>query len=105
MPRRILQGNVVSDKMDKTIVVNVERKFKHPIYKKFVKSNKKYHAHDENNVCKVGQEVRIIETKPMSKTKAWEVLLDTDVKSEKKASSVKVEEKKVEKKSADKAEK
>ena len=74
MPRRILQGVVVSDKMDKTIVVKVERRVMHPIYKKFIKRSKKYHAHDENNLCKMGDVVRIRETKPISKTKTWEVL-------------------------------
>lgn len=76
MPRRILQGVVVSDKMDKTIVVKVERRVMHPIYKKFIKRSKKYHAHDENNACKMGDVVRIRETKPISKTKTWEVLAD-----------------------------
>jgi small subunit ribosomal protein S17 len=76
MPRRILQGVVVSDKMDKTIVVKVERRVMHPIYKKFIKRSKKYHAHDENNLCKMGDVVRIRETKPISKTKTWEVLPD-----------------------------
>ncbi|CAA6605127.1 30S ribosomal protein S17 [Rhodospirillaceae bacterium LM-1] len=74
MPRRVLQGVVVSDKMDKTIVVKVERRVMHPIYKKFIKRSKKYHAHDENNQCKMGDVVRIRETKPISKTKTWEVL-------------------------------
>ncbi|MBF0269425.1 MAG: 30S ribosomal protein S17 [Alphaproteobacteria bacterium] len=74
MPRRVLQGVVVSDKMDKTIVVKVERRVMHPIYKKFIKRSKKYHAHDENNLCKMGDVVRIRETKPISKTKTWEVL-------------------------------
>ncbi|MBF0169095.1 MAG: 30S ribosomal protein S17 [Alphaproteobacteria bacterium] len=77
MPRRILQGVVVSDKMDKTIVVKVERRVMHPIYKKFIKRSKKYHAHDENNLCKTGDVVRIRETKPISKTKTWEVLSDS----------------------------
>jgi len=76
MPRRVLQGVVVSDKMDKTIVVKVERRVMHPIYKKFIKRSKKYHAHDENNLCKQGDVVRIRETKPISKTKTWEVLSD-----------------------------
>ncbi|MCT4552278.1 MAG: 30S ribosomal protein S17 [Alphaproteobacteria bacterium] len=76
MPKRVLQGTVVSTKMDKTIVVDVERKFKHPLYKKFIKSNKKFHAHDEKNVAKVGEIVKIIETKPFSKTKTWELLVE-----------------------------
>jgi len=76
MPRRILQGVIVSDKMDKTVVVSVERRIMHPIYKKFIRRSKKYHAHDENNEFKTGQTVRIRETKPISKTKSWEVLIE-----------------------------
>ena len=68
MPKRILQGVVVSDKMDKTVVVQVERRVMHPVYKKYIKSSKKYHAHDENNACKVGDVVRIQECRPISKT-------------------------------------
>ena len=71
MPRRILQGVVVSDKMDKTIVVKVERRVMHPIYKKFIKRSKKYHAHDENNEAKIGDKVVIAETRPLSKLKRW----------------------------------
>jgi small subunit ribosomal protein S17 len=77
MPRRVLQGVVVSDKMDKTVVVRVERRVMHPIYKKFIKRSKKYHAHDEENLCKTGDVVRIRETRPLSKTKTWEVLVET----------------------------
>ena len=73
MPKRILQGVVVSDKQDKTVVVKVERQVMHPVYKKFIK---KYAAHDENNQFKIGDEVRIIEAKPYSKTKTWTVLVD-----------------------------
>jgi len=73
MPKRILQGNVISTKNDKTVVVNVERKFRHPLYGKFVKQNKKYKAHDENNEYKVGEIVAIIEARPISKTKTWVV--------------------------------
>lgn len=76
MPRRILQGVVVSDKQDKTVVVRVERQVMHPVYKKFIKRSKKYAAHDENNQFKTGDNVKIIESKPMSKTKAWTVLVD-----------------------------
>ena len=76
MPRRILQGVIVSDKMDKTVVVSVERRIMHPIYKKFIRRSKKYHAHDENNEFKIGQTVKIRETKPISKTKSWEVFVD-----------------------------
>ncbi len=74
MPKRILQGVVVSDKMDKTVVVKVERRVMHPIYKKFITKSKKYSAHDENNSCKVGDIVEIMETAPKSKTKTWEVV-------------------------------
>ena len=74
MPKRILQGVVVSDKQDKTVVVSVERQVMHPVYKKFVKKSKKYAAHDENNQFKVGDTVSIIESKPYSKTKAWTVV-------------------------------
>ncbi len=76
MPRRILQGVVVSDKMDKTIVVEVERRVQHPIYKKFIRRSKRYHAHDESNAIKIGQTVRIIESRPLSKTKRWVVLTE-----------------------------
>ncbi|HUO99886.1 MAG TPA: 30S ribosomal protein S17 [Rhizomicrobium sp.] len=76
MPRRVLQGVVVSDKMDKTIVVQVERRVMDPIYKKFVRRSKKYAAHDEANVHKVGETVRIRECRPISKRKRWEVVSD-----------------------------
>jgi small subunit ribosomal protein S17 len=76
MPKRILQGVVVSDKMDKTVVVRVERRVMHPIYKKFIRRSKKYHAHDENNTFKAGDSVRIQETRPLSKTKCWEVIVE-----------------------------
>jgi small subunit ribosomal protein S17 len=74
MPKRVLQGVVVSDKQDKTIVVKVERRYTHPLLKKTVRRSKKYHAHDEANLCKVGQTVWIEETKPVSKLKTWIVL-------------------------------
>ena len=74
MPRRIMQGVVVSDKMDKTIVVKIERKIKHPLYKKFIRRTKKYAAHDETNAAKIGDIVRIRECRPLSKRKHWEVL-------------------------------
>ena len=74
MPKRILQGTVVSDAMDKTVVVQVERRIMHPVYKKFIRRSKKYAAHDETNACKVGQSVRIQECRPMSKTKRFEVV-------------------------------
>ena len=73
MPKRILQGTVVSDKNDKTVTVLVERRFTHPMMKKTVRSSKKYRAHDESNACKTGEMVRIIECAPRSKSKRWEV--------------------------------
>lgn len=74
MPKRILQGTVVSDKQEKTIVVKVERRFTHPLLKKTVRRSKNYHAHDENKSFKVGDAVSIEETKPISKLKRWIVL-------------------------------
>jgi small subunit ribosomal protein S17 len=71
MPKRVLQGVVVSDKQDKTVVVKVERRFTHPVMKKTVRKTKNYHAHDENNTAKVGDTVFIEETKPFSKLKTW----------------------------------
>ncbi len=76
MPRRVLQGEVVSDKQDKTVVVQVDRRVRHPLYKKFIKKSKKYSAHDADNACKVGDKVRIRECRPLSKTKRWEVLAE-----------------------------
>ncbi len=74
MPRRILEGNVVSDKADKTITVLVERRYMHPVYKKYIKSSDKYTAHDENNQFKLGDRVSIIECRPLSKRKRWTVV-------------------------------
>ncbi|MSP44139.1 MAG: 30S ribosomal protein S17 [Alphaproteobacteria bacterium] len=74
MPKRILQGVVVSDKGDKTVVVKVERRFPDPVMGKTVRRSKKYHAHDENNAFSVGEKVRIRECRPVSKTKSWEVI-------------------------------
>jgi small subunit ribosomal protein S17 len=74
MPKRILIGTVVSDKTDKTVVVKVERKVKHPLYGKIIRRSKKYHAHDEDNTFKTGETVRIEETRPMSKLKTWKVI-------------------------------
>jgi small subunit ribosomal protein S17 len=74
MPKRILQGVVVSDKQDKTIVVRVERRLMHPIYKKFIRRSKKYAAHDEGNTAKAGDVVRIRECRPISKNKTWELV-------------------------------
>ena len=76
MPKRILQGVVVSDKADKTITVKVERRVSHPVYKKIVRVSKKYAAHDETNSCKIGDSVRIVECKPYSKSKKWEVIAE-----------------------------
>ncbi len=76
MPKRVLQGTVVSDKNDKTVVVLVERRFTHPLFKKTVRRSKKYKAHDDMNLCKVGDQVSIEETRPISKDKTWIVLRD-----------------------------
>ena len=74
MPKRELQGIVVSDKGDKTVIVNVERRITHPVYKKIIKRSKKFAAHDETNSCKAGQTVKIRECPPKSKSKTWEVI-------------------------------
>ncbi len=74
MPKRILQGTVVSDTNDKTVVVRVDRRFTHPLLKKTVRRSKKYHAHDAENKCKVGDIVSIVESAPISKNKRWLVL-------------------------------
>lgn len=74
MPRRVLQGTVVSDKMNKTVTVLVERRIVHPKYKKYVKKSAKYAAHDEANVCKTGYVVSIEECRPISKNKSWKVI-------------------------------
>ena len=76
MPKKILHGIVVSDKENKTIKVMIERKYQHPLFKKVVKSKKKYSAHDENNKFKIGDKVSIVECKPHSKNKKFEVLED-----------------------------
>jgi small subunit ribosomal protein S17 len=76
MPKRILQGVVVSDAMDKTVVVRVERRVMHPVYKKFIRRSKKYSAHDETNSVKVGDVVRIQECRPISKNKSWTVVTE-----------------------------
>lgn len=78
MPKRILQGSVVSDKGDKTVVVRVDRSYLHPLLKKVVRRSKRYHAHDEANSAKVGDVVQIIECAPKSKTKRWELFTDAD---------------------------
>jgi small subunit ribosomal protein S17 len=74
MPRRVLQGTVVSDKNEKTIIVSVERRVMHPVYKKFIRRSKRYAAHDEGNVHKIGDVVFIRECRPISKSKRWEVV-------------------------------
>jgi len=71
--RKEREGDVVSDKMDKSVVVEVERQLMHPIYGRTVKMKKRYIAHDEKNECKVGDRVKIVETRPLSKTKRWRV--------------------------------
>ncbi len=88
MPRRVLEGKVVSDKMDKTVTVLVERRFMHPKYKKYIKRSSKYAAHDENNSVKEGEIIQIIECAPISKRKSWTVVKDgaaAPTKEEKKA--------------------
>ena len=74
MPKRILQGTVVSDKNDKTVTVLVERRIKHPLYGKTIRKTKKYAAHDEQNSSKVGDVVKIEESRPISKSKKWQVI-------------------------------
>jgi small subunit ribosomal protein S17 len=74
MPKRVLTGTIVSDKTDKTVVVRVERKVKHPLYGKIIRRSKKYHAHDEGNEFKAGEIVRIEETAPISNLKTWRVV-------------------------------
>jgi len=74
MPKRVLTGRVVSDKMDKTVTVLVERRVMHPLYKKFIRRSKKYAAHDELNTCKEGDTVSIQECPPISKRKTWTVV-------------------------------
>ncbi len=71
--RKVRQGTVVSDRMDKTVVVVVERRTAHPLYGKMIKRTKKYHAHDEENDARTGDIVRIVETRPLSRTKRWRV--------------------------------
>ncbi len=83
MPRRVLQGTVVSDKGDKTITVLVERRVMHPIYKKYIRTSKKYAAHDETNSCKEGDSVSIIECRPISKRKSWTVVDETTTQGDK----------------------
>ena len=76
MPRRTLQGVVISNAGTKTVIVRVDRRFAHPVYKKVIRRSKKYAAHDEGNNCQVGDVVRIQESRPYSKSKSWEVIAD-----------------------------
>ena len=78
MPKRILQGTVISDQNNQTVTVSVERRYTHPVLKKTVRSSKKYRAHDENNTFKVGDSVRIQECAPKSKSKRWEVVTQAE---------------------------
>lgn len=107
MPRRVLKGDVVGDQNDKTITVLVERRYRHPVYKKFVRRTDKYRAHDENNQFKVGDRVSIVECRPISKHKKWTVVTGDEAalaaKEEKKPAAKKAAPKKEEaKKPADK---
>jgi small subunit ribosomal protein S17 len=74
MPKRVLIGTIVSDKGDKTVTVRVERRVKHPLYGKIIRRSKKYHAHDADNAFRIGEQVRIEECKPISKSKSWTVI-------------------------------
>ena len=80
MPKRILTGTVVSSNTNKTVVVKVTRRVQHKLYKKIISQSKRYHAHDENNSFKVGDIVKIIESKPISKLKSWTVVNDNQEK-------------------------
>jgi len=74
MSKKILKGKIINDKSNKTVIVLVKRKYSHPFFGKVITSSKKYHAHDENNKFKIGDIVQIIESKPLSKKKKWEVI-------------------------------
>ena len=100
MPKRILRGTIVSDKSDKTVVVKVERRFAHPLFKKTVRRSKKYKAHDEMNKFKIGDRVSIREGRPISKGKSWTVL-DGDSSAEQGAEAKSAEKKPAAKKSAE----
>ena len=76
MTKKILGGKVIKDQRDKTITVLIKRKYRHPFFGKVISSSKKYHVHDENNVCKIGDDVKIIESAPFSKTKRWKVVIN-----------------------------
>ena len=92
MPKRTMQGQVVSDKNDKTITVLVERRVRDPLYKKVVRRSKKFMAHDESNLVKVGQVVRIRECRPISKRKCWEVLEQENAQKNNKENSKETEQ-------------
>ena len=87
--KKVREGLVVSDKMDKTVVVAVETRKVHPLYKKAVRVTKRYKAHDENNACKIGDKVKIVETRPLSKEKRWRV---TEIVSKKEVAETRREE-------------
>ncbi|NBB84063.1 MAG: 30S ribosomal protein S17 [Alphaproteobacteria bacterium] len=76
MPKRVLRGRVVSDKNDKTVTVEVERRLIHPVYRKFIRKTKRYHAHDEANAAKIGDFVAIVECAPKSRLKRWEIMAE-----------------------------
>lgn len=105
MPRRILEGNVVSAKNDKTITVLVERRFMHPVYKKYVKNTSKYRAHDEANSAKEGDRVSIIECRPISKSKRWTLVDAAEIAAPKKEEAKKPAAKKTAAKKETKAKK
>lgn len=111
MPRRILEGKVVSDKMDKTVMVLVERRTMHPVYKKYIRKSDKYAAHDETNAFRVGDSVQIEECRPLSKRKSWKVITTPTrdaaprVQAVEAVKSVKPKKEKAEKPAASKAEK
>ena len=87
--RKVKEGLVVGDKMDKTVVVAVETRKVHPLYKKAIRVTKKYKAHDENNACKVGDKVKIVETRPLSKEKRWRI---TEIMSKKEVAETRPEQ-------------
>lgn len=100
MPRRVLEGNVVSDKMDQTVTVLVERRYMHPVYKKYIKQTDKYAAHDEANAFGIGDRVQIEECRPISKRKKWKVITPAPTKSHRGKSDVATEEMKAEAKAS-----
>lgn len=101
MPRRIMEGTVVSDKQDKTVIVRVTRRVKDKLYGKFITKSAKFAAHDEDNKCVEGDTVRIEECRPISKNKSWRVMVEGEKPTEKKAAPKKTAAKKTEDKKAD----